>query len=638
MPGQPFVQFWIWISVFATLTGWTLSTLGELNRTGYVMAFIVFAVFIFAARKHTGLAAFKYFPARKLFRPFRRLLPLCYAALAFLIALGGILYLPDNYTGLTYRVPRVLQWLAHGHWFWIHTTNYRMNDRACGIEWLTAPVLLFTKSTQLLFLLNFLPFLLMPGLIFSILTRLGVRARVTWQWMWLLPTGYDFLLQAGSAANDTFPTVYALAALDFALRARQSKDFGDTANSLLSAALLTGAKASNLPLLLPWAILMVTTNWWKTMRDTIPARIVLCAVLLLITAVISFLPTAVLNVIYCHDWSGTVLEQQNMAEDNPVMGLAGNIFQLLLQNFCPPFFPWAAWWNGHAADMAPHALVSVSKHFIMGFFELGELPTEDSAGLGFGLSVLLTVVVLAKIFGRRITQGQEPGAPTRIEGHTLRYCLIIAPWLALLFYCVTSGMTTAARLIAPYYPLLLPLLVAGAAQSRLIRSRAWHVLVFVNMVFAFAILILTPPRPLWPAQTVLNHLVNRHPGSHLLSRAQKVYALYSGRYDPLPNVRDLLPVNISVVGFAGGTDDSEISLWLPLGSRRVEDFLVTDSPAEIRKRGIEYAIVTDMQLPQDGLTLDDWLKKNNAELLATTQGTLKIGTGEQTFYVVRFKQ
>ena len=141
-------------------------------------------------------------------------------------------------------------------WFWIHTPDYRMNDRACGIEWLSAPLLLFTKSDRALFLLNFIPFLLLPGLIFSVFTRLGVRARVAWQWMWLLPTGYDFLLQAGSIANDTFPTVYALAAVDFAARAWQSRRAADLWHSILAAALLTGAKASNLPLLLPWAILI----------------------------------------------------------------------------------------------------------------------------------------------------------------------------------------------------------------------------------------------------------------------------------------------------------------------------------------------------------------------------------------------
>ena len=76
---------------------------------------------------------------------------------ALLIFLGGVIYPPTNYTGLTYRVERVLQWLDHGQWWWIHTPNYRMNDRACGIEWLYAPLLLVTKSDRALFLVNFIP-------------------------------------------------------------------------------------------------------------------------------------------------------------------------------------------------------------------------------------------------------------------------------------------------------------------------------------------------------------------------------------------------------------------------------------------------------------------------------------------------
>ena len=71
-------------------------------------------------------------------------------------------------------------------------------------------------------------------------TRLGVRPRVAWPWMWLLPTGYNFLLQAGSIGNDTVPTIYALAAVDFGLRAWESRRLSYLWLSILSAALLTG--------------------------------------------------------------------------------------------------------------------------------------------------------------------------------------------------------------------------------------------------------------------------------------------------------------------------------------------------------------------------------------------------------------
>src|SRR5471032_2725062 len=235
-----FVRLWLWVSAFASAAGWTLSAIGQLNRTGYGIVFTAFVIFLFLGRKELGLVpGGKIFCWEKFLRRFRRLLPICFAALAVLIFLGGAIYPPSNYTGLNYREARVLQWLAHAHWLWIHTPNYRMNDRACGFEWLTAPLILFLKSDRALFLVNFIPFLLLPGLIYSVLTRLGVRARVAWHWMWLLPTGYDFLLQAGSIANDTFPAVYALAAVDFAARTWSSRRPADLWHSILAAALLT---------------------------------------------------------------------------------------------------------------------------------------------------------------------------------------------------------------------------------------------------------------------------------------------------------------------------------------------------------------------------------------------------------------
>ena len=316
----PLVQLWIWVSAFASVAGWTLSALGQLNRTGYGIAFAIFVIFLWLAGRSGWFTARMagHFPSaifhlrfHAVTRRFRRPLPLCFAALAILIFIGGALYPPSNYTGVTYRVPRVLQWLAHGQWFWIHTPDYRMNDRACGYEWLTAPLLLFTKSDRALFLVNFIPFLLLPGLVFSVFTRLGVRARVAWQWMWLLPTGYNFLLQAGSICNDTFPAVFALAAIDFAARAWRSRRAADLWPSILAAALLTGAKASNLPLLLPWAILIFPVV--PLMRRKPLATFLV----ILLSALVSFLPMAVLNNHFCGDWSGAKLEPAFMVMKDP---------------------------------------------------------------------------------------------------------------------------------------------------------------------------------------------------------------------------------------------------------------------------------------------------------------------------------
>jgi hypothetical protein len=630
----PFLQLWIWISAFATLAGWTLSAIGQLNRAGYVVAFAIFVLFMVLQRRSLGISPKQLsLNVRKGFHRFRCPLPFCFVALAVLVFISGVMHPPANYTGLTYRAGRVLQWLSHGHWFWIHTADYRMNDRACGIEWLSAPILLFTKSTRALFLLNFLPFLLLPGLIFSIFIRLGVRGRVAWHWMWLLPAGYTFLLQAGGNANDTFPTVYALAAVHFALRARRPwlasgavpafEIVGDLWHSILAAALLTGAKASNLPLLLPWVIALLPSL--PALRTKI-AGTVLVAVL---AAAVSFLPSAILNIHYLGDWSGLSIEHEGMNMKNAFVGIWGNAFLVLLENFTPPLFPVATWWNDHALSVLPHFLTApMLRNFEPGFLWLGELPTEDWTGIGFGVSVLLAVSVIANF----LVRNPNPGSPWK---SSFSIWILIAPWVALLAYCMKSGMVTPGRLIAPYYPLLLPLLLSGRNQSEIVRRAWWRALAGCAMLLAFIVLVLLPDRPLWPAQTVLTSLASRFPANHLISRARDVYALYAARSDPLADVRALLPPDAKIVGFIGAEDDCDISFWLPLGSRRVEHFLLSDPPERFRQEGVEYVVVGGLNLEIREMTLNDWMKKTGAELLASTNGTLKVTEGPKPWYVTR---
>jgi hypothetical protein len=632
----PVLQFWLWISAFATLAGWILSAFGQLNRAGYVVACACFAVFLVLQRHSLGFSRKQFSLAvRKDIRRFHRPLPFCFFMLAVLVFVSGAMHPPANYTGLTYRAGRVLQWLSHGHWFWIHTADFRMNDRACGIEWLSAPILLFTKSTRALFLPNFLPFLLLPGLIFSIFIRLGVRGRVARQWMWLLPAGYTFLLQAGGNANDTFPTVYALAAVYFALRARKpclsssvspaSGAVGDLWRSILAAALLTGAKASNLPLLLPWVIALLPS------LPMLRTKIAGTTLVVLVAAAVSFLPSAILNIHYLGDWSGLSIEREGMNMKSPLVGIWGNAFLLLLDNFTPPLFPVATWWNHHALSALPHFLtVPMVRNFEEGFLWLGELPTEDWTGIGFGVSTLLAVSVIANF----LVRNRHPAPPWKPSYSTW---VLISPWVALLAYCMKSGMVTPDRLIAPYYPLLVPLLLIGRNQSEIVRRVWWRGLVSCAMFLAFVVLILLPDRPLWPAQTVLTSLATQHPGNHLISRARDVYSVYAKRSDPLANVHALLPPDAKVVGFIGTEDDCDISFWLPLGSRRVEHFLLSDPPEQFRQEGVEYVVVGGMNLELHEIKLGDWMKDTGAELYASTSGTLKVSEGPKPWYLMRIK-
>src|SRR5436309_1852210 len=133
------VKIWLWISVLATAAGWILSAIGALNRAGYNIFFGLGVILLFVLRKELGLhlvsfssslasvqsSSFKVQGSRfSLFHRFRRPLPFLFLLLTILIFLGGTLYPASNHTALSYRTPRVLNWLAEGHWCWIHTDNY----------------------------------------------------------------------------------------------------------------------------------------------------------------------------------------------------------------------------------------------------------------------------------------------------------------------------------------------------------------------------------------------------------------------------------------------------------------------------------------------------------------------------------
>jgi len=625
----PLVRFWILLSVVASAAGWVLSALRQLNGAGYA---VVAGLCLMTALllHHPRPDARPVLSATRFRRRFSRALPLAFAGLAALVFLGGVLYAPANYDGLTYRLPRLLHWLAEGRWHWVHTANYRMNDRSCGCEWLLTPLVAATRSDRALFLVNFLPFLLLPGLVFSVFTRLGVRARVAWHWMWLLPTGYTFLLQAGSLANDAFAAAYALAAVDFALRAAVSRRRADVFFSLLAAALLTGAKTGNLPLLLPWliAFLPVSPLMLPGMDASASRRLAqsLATLLVLLTAaLVSFLPTALLNWQHCGDWTGLSLETSKIAMRHPLIGLAGNSAMFLLCNFCPTLFPFAGWWNHTIPDHLPASLAALVQHnFEANFCRLGELPTEEWSGLGFGLSCLLALGVAANWLSR--SRPPPPRASWSCRA------LLLTPYVSLLFFFAKSGMMTLARLVSAYYPLLLPALLRGPGPAAVVRQKWWGYATAIVMLLAGAAVVLTPARPLWPAKTILSKLGTTG-SSPAVRRLRDVYLTYAERPDPLAAARAALPADCRIVGFVGASDDPELSFWRPYGNRRVEDILDTDSEGQIHDRGIQYVVITGVFLDAHHETIDSWLAAHHAVPVTTLTVTTEVSVGPGAWYV-----
>jgi hypothetical protein len=618
------VAVWLVVCVLLNVAGWVLSALGQLNRAGYAV------VFVLAGAAACGWWLWRRprlepgFRWSRLRRRYRRGLPLGFAVLAGLAILGGVLHGPSNYDGLAYRIPRVLHWLAEGQWHWIQTEFQRVNTRACGFEWLMAPLFVFSKTDRLVFLLNAVTFLLLPGMCYGVLHRLGVRRRVAAAWMWLLPTGYCFLLQAGSISNDLFGAACALAALYYALRGREQPGIGNASMAVLAAALMTGAKTSNLPLLLP-CLLAGIPAWSAFLR-----RPAIAAAVLVAAVSCSFLPMAVMNLRHSGDWSGLRAESVNFNAGSPAVCLANNSVLLVIQNFVPPVFPLAKQWEGAAARLIPESFgrkIQTAFEPSGAHWRLGEMQVEESAGLGFGISLLLLLSFVAAQI-HRSGNGLNPGL------QLWRLTIYAGALVALAVFMAKSGLSTAARLIAPYYLFLIPLLLQSPAHAWIIRARWWRVGAGVVMLLGALLLVISPARPLWPARTVLARwdAAQSHP---VLARARIVYEVYGARSDGFAPARALLPPDLAVLGLVS-YDDPETSLWRPFGSRRIRHVTHRDTPATLAADGVGYVLVR-----QDKLELcfqrdfNVWLRAVNGRVERTVDLNLRAGSKPTVWHLVR---
>jgi hypothetical protein len=627
---------WIFFCGYCNATGWLLSALHQLNALGYAIAFASFligAVFFF----WTGRRGRR----RSLGRRFGRLLPLLLAIVAGLALLGGAIHSPSNYDALAYRTPRVLHWLAAGQWHWIPTEFQRLNTRTCGIEWVTAPLIVFTRTDHLFFLINAVCFLLLPGRVFGVLTRLGVRPRVAWHWMWLLPTGYCFLLQAGSISNDLFGALFALASVEFALRARQSGRVGELWVSILAAGLMTAGKAFNLLLLLPWAVAV-----WPALL-LLFRKPVLSAVMILFAAGASFLPTALLNQHYCQDWTGMKAEQiTNLGRREPLLRVGVNAALILLENFAPTINPFANQWNQMTDRIIPRGL---SARLHQNFepagagFKLGEMQIEEGAGLGFGVSVLLLATVVWTLV--RVPREQWWARLRRLRLY--QWFVPLGAWAGAGIFMAQSGLSCPARYLAPFYvPMVAPLLVAASLTRKSSGDRAdleahapaWFNLGSVGVfVLAGLLVIVTPARPLWPAVTLLRAMGAERASNRWVRRAWTVYSVYGQRADAFAPARAILPEDANPLGLISA-DDPETSLWRPFGSRRIVHVRRDDTPDKLRQEGIKYVLVKSSFLTQYfQLSLEQWLAQNNGQLLRRLPLELRAGAGPSEWLLIQLR-
>lgn len=620
---QTALFLWLVVAVCGSGSGWLLTALHRLNPTSYTLLLggLGIAAGIYVKKNWRDLAL------QRIWRRRRHLLPTIFFVIAVLTIFGGCLYPPTNYDGLTYRLPRMLHWLGEEKWFWIPTINSRMNFSGSTWEWTALPVLAILKTDRLLFLINGLGFLLMPGLLFSIFRQLGIAGRVAWHWMWLLPLAYGYVTQAGSIGNDLTGTLFLLCSIFFGLKARRSGRCIDVCLAIWAAALLSNTKLSNLPLGLP--CLLAVAPALKHLRKSIIGSCAALGVALLISA----LPIMILNQHYTGHWSGDPDNQAQVKVNNPIAALLGNGILLAEQTFLPPVLPSAQKFNDKILSSLPPAGDQLLRQQFPRLYmsKLNELPTEESAGLGLGITLALLAGITAG--WQRFSDNSIGRAWWRLHP------VLLAGGIAFLFYMLKAGSDSTARLLLPYYPLVVAAVLTLPGHRQLVGQRFGRAFLVLMSLGILPGIILSAARPLWPGQTACEQLRARNPDNGLWQRMAVVYATYGQRNDVLGPVRQHLPPGVREVGVFAGGNNSIYALWRPFGQRKIIDLRPTAEAFLSRPGDLEWVVVKDKEWADAcPIPLPVWAQTNHATIVASVPIVELVSWGPENWTVLRFQK
>jgi hypothetical protein len=595
---------WLIWAAWCSCSGWLLSAVHQLDGFGYAALLPVLIGCGWFWLKSTAPAKPISFGSQKKFlRRLRQPAPLVYFAIVVLSLLGGLLYAPWSFDAASYRLPRIFYWWSAQHWHWIGTLDHRLDFSSAGFEWQMLSLIVFTRSDRFLFLLNWLPFLLLPGLVFVAFRALGVNGRSARRWMWLLPSAYCIALQCGSVQNDGYSVNFLLAAIAFAVIGGRAKRLGFILLSLLAAALLTGAKVSNVPLLLPLGVLLLpalgAVRWldWKV------------PLVLFVALLGSFAPSTFLCWKHTGDWSGNPDNQWNVKTHGAAPAIAANLTILLNDAAQPPYLPGSRAVNARLEPFNHGALISWMEraHGEFSGVNFGEIAYEGGAGPGIGLAAYAAILILGSWL---VT------APKMLILSTPPWAIRFAPWLAWISYFVLLaklGSNHSARIATPYYPLLLVTLLRCPRVAAFERKKISGAAAVLAAAMVLPVIFLTPARPLIPIQTLAR--VTHRPA---LEKIAEQYRFWDCLRDELAPLRAQLPPDATRLGYAAGFHDTPYGLFQPLGSREIVELGLPLGSGCLPPPDLKYAVVTERGLQERvQLDLKTWLDRAGGEIIFT---------------------
>jgi hypothetical protein len=445
--------------------------------------------------------------------------------------------------------------------------------------------------------------------------------------MWLLPSGFCFAHQCSGLQNDGYSVNYLVAAVGFAAFAFHSRRALGLGFAVLAVALLTGAKLSNLPLLLPlgfilWPVLF-RVRWlvW-------PAPLVI-----LLAGVCSFVPLAYLCWQHTGDWAGDPQDQWRMHPPHAAGAMVANLFELSNDALQPPILPGFQHVDALIDPVNHTAFMQWVKrgHLNFGGFKFGNVAYEGVAGLGCGVGLYTLFLLLGCGFVKPAGRLTGPAA--------LPLAWRLAPWLMLVSFAVLLaklGSAHTERNAATYYPLLFIFLLRWPRIAALERRPIAGWMAGAGALAVVPVILLTPARPVIPVGR-LAQLVPRPAFSVVAAK----YRYWFVMRDDLAPLRERLPPGLRRLGYAAGFLDTSYGLWKPLGSRVIVELGLPLGTKARPPEDLEYAVVTERGLRERyEMELPAWLAFARAEIVFEMKRNVTLtGTDPlyESWYLVKFR-
>ena len=339
-----------------------------------------------------------------------------------------------------------------------------------------------------------------------------------------------------------------------------------------------------------------------------------------------------LNQRHTGSWTGDPQDAGHMQVKSPAAALLGNSILVAEQLFMPPVLPAARKINDAINRHLPVSWQQLLKEkyprFVQG--KLNELPGEEAATIGLGIALVLLASVLAALIsigrmGRKIRDLVPP--------------VVLAAWISTLVFLLKLGSEAAPRLLLPYYALVMVPCLLLPVQRRWLRACAWRLVLALAALSVLPTLVLSVSRPLWPARSVSEHLAHAHPNNAMLRRMADSYDTYARRNDLLAPIRAQLPADARDVGLIAGSNDSDYSLWRPLGRRRVIGLLQAAGQPPVLPDQLEWLVIKEKAWPDaSNVPLNEWATNHQFQIVYSTNITELVTWGGENWLLLHHEK